>query len=124
MSNHNYSQYSNKNNQRINHNNAARPGVKPVEKAAPEVKMEAKPIVMKESVETVTLPETVEGVVANCSKLNVREAPDIESNILCVLDLMSEIEIDVSKSTKDWVHVCTATGVEGYCMRQYVDAHL
>lgn len=142
--NHNYSQYSNKNNQRVNRDNA----VKPVEKASPEVKMvvehaettvkpvykpventvkpvatpEIKPVV--ETVNTVTVPETVEGVVANCAKLNVRVAPNIDADVIGVLDAMSEIEIDVNKSTRDWFHVCTAVGIEGYCMRKYIDAHL
>ena len=128
MSRHNYSQYS---------NNRKKQNPKPYERShetAHEVKMELdEPVVLmgpievasiEETVDTVALPETVEGVVVNCSKLNVRAQPSINAEIVCVLDAMSEIEIDVAKSTAEWFHVCTATGVEGYCMRKFVDAHL
>lgn len=113
MSKHNYTQYSDKKTR----------GNKPA-----EVKMETapvtKPVLMPETVTTVSLPKTVEGVVANCAKLNVREEPNTESEIVCVLDVTSEIEIDVEKSTNSWFKICTATGVEGYCMRNYIDARL
>lgn len=112
MSKHNYSQYSNK--KRDN--------------SPAEVKMETapvtKPVIMSEAVDTVALPKTVEGVVVNCAKLNVREEPNTEAEIVCVLDVTSEIEIDVEKSTTAWFKICTATGVEGYCMRKFVDARL
>lgn len=127
MSKHNYSQYSNKNNNRKN-NDTAKPKVeRPVEKPkvedkpnieAPEVKLVA------ETVETVALPETVTGVVSGCAKLNVRAEPTITSDIVCVLDAMSEIEIDISKSNHEWFKICTAIGAEGYCMRKFIDAYL
>lgn len=146
MSKHNYNQYSNKNKQNNpNSNNPIsqqkKPGriepkevevkpmvaktepkveIKPTPKpvAAPEVKM------VEETVETVALPETVEGTVVNCAKLNVRVAPDITSEVVGVLDAMSEIEINVAKSTDEWFHVCTAIGIEGYCMRKFIEAYL
>lgn len=120
MSKHNYSQYSNKKNNRPN--DPVKPNVESTK--APEVKMVAKPNVVQETVETVTLPETVEGVVSGCAKLNVRTEPNITAEVVCVLDIMSEIEIDVEQSNAEWFKICTATGIEGYCMRKYVEAHL
>lgn len=123
MSKHNYSQYANKKTNKP---------VAPV-KPAPAVKMEptiAEPTesieidLVQETVETVTLPKTVEGVVVDCVKLNVRTEPDINADVVSVLDVMSELKIDVSKSNDEWFKVSTATGVEGYCMRKFVDAHL
>lgn len=141
MSKHNYSQYANKKT-----NKPAAP-VKPV----PEVKMVVEPAettrvreaiettrvreitepikpieinLVQETVETVTLPKTVEGVVVDCVKLNVRTEPDINADVVSVLDVMSELKIDASKSNDEWFKVSTATGVEGYCMRKFVDAHL
>lgn len=127
MSKHNYSQYSNKpkNNQS-----------KPVEKVEPAiktpeatpdksvVKMESKPKLVQETVETVALPNRVVGTVVNCVKLNVRENCTVDSGIVCVLDAKSEIEIDVKKSVTDWFYIYTAIGAEGYCMKQYVEAHM
>lgn len=114
LSKHNYSQYSDK-----NHKNANKTRV--AASAAP-VTSAVKP--MEETVETVTLPETVDGVVVNCAKLNVRENATVDSNVVCVLDVMSEIEIDVSKSTENWFYIYSATGAEGYCMKQYIEAHM
>lgn len=131
MSKHNYSQYSNKNSN--NNERTPRPNPKPVTLEVAEVKpvviheepvVTPTPVIMEETVKTVTLPETVEGVVVNCGKLNVRENPSVDAEVVCVLDAMSEIEINISKSTKDWFHVCTAIGVEGYCMRKFIDARL
>lgn len=90
--------------------------------SAPEVKMESE--LVKETVDTVPLHKNVNGVVVNCSKLNIREEPNVESDVVCVLDVKSEIVIDVTKSDNEWFKVHTATGVEGYCMRKFVDAHL
>lgn len=136
LSNHNYSQYSNKKNKDSNAASSKpvmpRMPVEPV-KPAPEVKMEpvitepVKPTaidLVQETVDTVTLPKTVEGVVVDCVKLNIRTEPDIHADVACVLDVMSELKIDVSKSNNEWFKVSTATGVEGYCMRKFVDAHL
>lgn len=109
-SKHNYSQYSKK----------TTPIVPP--SSAPEVKME--PELVKETVETATLHKNINGVVVNCAKLNIREEPSVDSAVVGVLDVMSEIEIDVAKSDNEWLKVYTVTGVEGYCMRKFVDAHL
>lgn len=136
MSNHNYSQYSNnkkhKNPNNYNHHNNVQatkaepviptPAVEPVAEAVTPVMAPVVPMV--ETVETVALPKTVEGVVIGCAKLNVRTKPSVTSDVVCVLDAMSELEVDVEKSTNEWFHVCTATGVEGYCMRRFVEARL
>lgn len=79
---------------------------------------------VQETVETETLPDTVTGMVVGCAKLNVRSDASLFADVICTLDVMSEIMIDINKSTKDWFFVCTATGVEGYCLRKYVEAHL
>ena len=116
MSKHNYSQYSKKQN-----DNKAKP-IERIPTAPVRPIPEIKPV--EETVDTVTLPEMVEGVVVNCTKLNVRVEPKINADIVCVLDVMTEIEIDINKSTDEWFKVCTAAGVEGYSMRKFIDAHL
>ena len=131
MSKHNYSQYSNKNNRGNNQNiNQKHKSIEKIHEAI-EVKMDTIPVkpvetvaLANEAVETVALPNTVKGIVSHCAKLNVRENATVDSGIVCVLDAMSEIEIDVNKSTSNWFYIYSATGAEGYCMRQYVDAHM
>ena len=133
LSKHNYSQYSNKKNRNEATtenpyvqasyqneeviNEVAEHAVAPVVEA-PEIEMVA------ETVETVAMPETVPGIVVNCAKLNVREKPSVSAEVVCVLDAASEIAVVVANSNKDWVNVCTAAGIEGYCMRKFIEAHL
>lgn len=134
MSNHNYSQYSNKKHNKQHSKpkieetvieqmsaiedetvDAVTTVAAPVEPA--EVKME-------ESVETVTLNNTVIGTVTGCTKLNVRAKPASDAEVLVILNVDSKIEIDPSRSTNEWLKITTAAGVEGYCMRKFVNAKL
>lgn len=140
MSKHNYSQYSNKNNNgnKQSYQHKHRDKVEQVETTVPDVKMEVKPQLVQETsqvvqpkpqlvqetVETVALPDRVIGKVVDCAKLNVRENCTVDSGIVCVLDVRSEIEIDVKKSTDHWYYIYTAIGAEGYCMKQYVEARM
>ena len=131
MSKHDYSKYSSKpkqgNNQNHNNQNRPKPVVeKPVIKSEPAAIPEAKPVVnlIEETVNTVILPETVEGTVKGCAKLNVRSLPSTNGEVVAVLGVDSEIEIDIEKSTVEWFRVITATGIEGYCMRQFIEAYL
>lgn len=96
----------------------------PVGEPGPAGAVGVRPEIMSESVETKPLPAMVEGIVAGCAKLNVRAEANLFADIVCVLDASSEIEIDVNKSNNDWFYICTATGIEGYCMRKFVEAHL
>lgn len=127
MSKHNYSQYSNKNreNKPKQYDNQPK---QMIENPVPEVKMEEVTpmidIVVEPVAEPANLPKTVAGVVTNCAKLNVRSKPSITGEVLCVLNASSEIEVDYEKSVPDWAYVCTATGVEGYCMRQFIKADM
>lgn len=57
----------------------------------------------------------------NCKLLNVREAPDAESEVITVLHKGSEVMIDANLSTDEFYSVCTETGVEGFCMRQFIE---
>ena len=123
MSKHNYSQYSNKKNE---HN---KPRVEATEVPVIDISdmlvtedtdVSATPIEVK--MEPKTKP--IKGVVANCAKLNIREKPVIDADVVCVLDCGSEMEIDMSKSTINWFKVCTIVGVEGYCMRKFVNVNL
>lgn len=116
MAKHNYSQYSSK-----KKHTASEP-VPVVRETTPKIKMETEPVVLMGPIEV--LPETVTGIVANCAKLNIRSEPDITSDIVCVLSVTSEIEINVNESNNEWFKICTATGVEGYCMRKFVEAQL
>ena len=64
-------------------------------------------------------PKTIIGKVT-AKRLNIREKPDIGSSILCVAEANSELMIEEDVS-KEWFKVCTVLGVEGYCMKKFVD---
>lgn len=138
MSKHNYSQYSNKRNDYNKFN------------ATPDVTVENQNgdnIAVNEEVETIvdttvdTIVDTIvetetttetetnsgavaKGVVANCAKLNVRSKPGINGDVVCVLDKDVEVTIDVDESTDEWFKIRTAAGVNGYCMRKFVNANI
>ena len=119
MSNHNYSQYSSKKNKKNKVESVEAVEVLPVE---PTETAEVEMVV--ETVETVELPAAVTGVVTNCVKLNVRVKPSIDADVACVLDAKATVTIDVDKSNSEWFKVTTDTGVDGYCMKKYVNASL
>lgn len=119
MSKHNYSQYSNNKKRDNNSEFTSTISAQPVAMEIPEMVVE--PI---EIPEVKMEPNTVNGVVANCMKLNVRVEPSINSEVVYVLEVKTDVEINLDKSTDEWFYVCTAIGVEGYCMRKFVDTNL
>ena len=135
MSNHNYSQYSN-NKKKKNYNKPKNDEVveqmstvedEVVSDVVTTVEAPVEPAEIKmavETVETVTLPASVTGTVFNCSKLNVRVKPAIDAEVVTLLNNDSKVEIDPARSTSDWFKITTAAGVEGYCMRKFVNAKL
>lgn len=65
-------------------------------------------------------PEVLTGIVADCRKLNVRKAPAANAPIICTIPVDTEVEILVEESTDEFYYVYTASGVEGFCMRDYI----
>lgn len=125
MSNHtNYTKYFNKENENVEHNDVdVTSCICEASTALANDTFAATPT-MKETDETVTLPETIKGTVTNCAKLNIRVKPAIDADIVCVLDNESEVEIDIARSTSDWFKIYTTSGVEGFCMQNYINAKL
>lgn len=60
------------------------------------------------------------GVVTDCLKLNIREKPSKDSRVVTVVTCLDELKIDMGDSNDDWYAVCTATGIEGFCMKKFV----
>lgn len=65
--------------------------------------------------------EEVFGVVTGCAKLNVREEPNLDAKVVTVIKKGTTLEIDMENSDTEWLCVCTASGVEGFCMAEYVE---
>ena len=56
----------------------------------------------------------------DCRKLNVRAEPSIDAEVVCVISEGTELLIDEAESTDDFYKICTAAGVEGYCMGMFI----
>lgn len=61
------------------------------------------------------------GVVTECAKLNVREEPVADAEILTTIPLGAEVQVDIFESTEDFYKITTEAGVEGYCMKDYIN---
>ena len=75
-------------------------------------------------VEEAPKKETKVGIVANCEKLNLRRSPLKDSdgaNIITELLSGVAVVIDEDESTPNFYKVTTDTGLEGYCMKQFIE---
>ena len=64
------------------------------------------------------VPKPVYGVV-NCSKLNIRRGPSIDTASLCIVEGGSKL--DIEQFNEEWFKVLTEDGIAGYCMREFID---
>ena len=64
------------------------------------------------------VPKPVYGVV-NCSKLNIRRGPSIDTTSLCIVEGGSKL--DIERFNEEWLKVLTEDGISGYCMREVID---
>lgn len=58
--------------------------------------------------------------IVKCERLNLRELPNTESNILCILERGTRLEL-LDESNSVFFKVVNSYGVEGYCMRDFVE---
>jgi uncharacterized protein YgiM (DUF1202 family) len=68
-----------------------------------------------------TAAQTVYGEVANCRKLNIREKPDINSKVVTVVPCSEKLNINLEDSKNEWLAVCTVAGIEGFCMKEFIE---
>ena len=88
--------------------------IEPVETAETIEPIEA----VEPTVETVPAPKI--GRVFGCTSLNVRKAPKTNATVICTINCHAEVEIDELESTDDFYKICTASGIEGYCMKKFI----
>lgn len=58
--------------------------------------------------------------VANCLRLHIHSKPDLNSEIVCKVRYLTEVEVDRKNSTEDFYKVYTAIGAEGFCQKDLV----
>ena len=84
-----------------------------------EIVEEDVPEVKEESLDTISKPICF-GFVDNCESLRIRQVPNPVGEILTTISSGTEVEIDLNNSTNDFYKVCTATGLDGYCMKKFI----
>ena len=90
----------------------------------PEMPLEVNDAVEETKIIAPVAPEPkkpVRGVVVGCFNLNVRTGPRKEFDVICEIPSESEVEIDESESFEDFYKICTASGVEGFCMKKFIE---
>ena len=66
---------------------------------------------------------TVMGVVVDCARLNVRKHPSRGAEVVCEIGRGTPLVIDEDASTDDFYKICTVTGIEGFCVKDFVSIH-
>lgn len=61
------------------------------------------------------------GTVVGCEKLRVRPTPDTDQEEITLIDEGSTVKISLEDSTEDFYKVKTDDGVEGYCMKSFIN---
>ena len=64
------------------------------------------------------------GVVAGCKMLNIRKLPAADAAIVAIIPADSEVMVDDSAMEAvpklPFYKICTASGIEGFCMKRYI----
>jgi hypothetical protein len=76
--------------------------------------------VVEDEVPVVSTPETLTGVVSDCTILNVREAADVSARIVCVIKEATELQVIPGESTDDFYKVYLASGINGFCKKEFI----
>ncbi len=88
-----------------------------------QVELELEPAVeevVEPEVEVLPPAEPKTGIVT-AEKLNIRKLPVAGAQVLAVVNKGSKLMIDPDYETVEWIKVCTAAGIEGYCMKKFVE---
>lgn len=58
--------------------------------------------------------------IVNCLRLHVLAEPDLDSETVCKLRYLTEVEIDPNESTECFYKIYTAIGAEGFCLKDQI----
>ena len=68
--------------------------------------------------------EPMVGIVVDCPRLNVRVKPHADADVVCIIERDSKVMIDEENSTKNFYKICTEVGIEGYCMKRFINTSI
>lgn len=118
MGNKNYSKHFKFNNNR-NKNANNEEVTKVINQEVENVNEEVSTLEINQTVDNII--ETISGVVTGCAKLNVRKGPSKDAEVLCIINESSPVVVKITESTEDFHKVITASGIEGYCMKKFIN---
>lgn len=58
--------------------------------------------------------------INGCSKLRIRRKPDVNSDVICLVDESNELTVKEIEGNRDWVRVTTDSGKKGFCMKKFI----
>lgn len=61
------------------------------------------------------------GIVVGCKRLNIREEPSKEAEVVDIVPVETELLIDPDFEHELFYSVLTPDGIDGYCMKEFVD---
>lgn len=56
----------------------------------------------------------------NCLRLHIHSEPNLNSEVVCKVRYLTEVEVDLENSTNDFYKIYTAIGAEGYCEKYLI----
>lgn len=64
--------------------------------------------------------ENLQPGVVNCLRLHIHSEPDLNSEVVCKVRYLTEVEVDLEKSTEEFYKIHTAVGAEGFCEKYLI----
>jgi uncharacterized protein YgiM (DUF1202 family) len=58
--------------------------------------------------------------VTACLNLNVRKEPKPDAEVVLTIPCNTEVRVDIYESAYQFYKICTASGIEGFCMKQFI----
>lgn len=64
--------------------------------------------------------KTIYGTVFKCSMVNIRKAPEKNAPVVATIRRNNTVTVDIDESTAEFYKIRTLTGIEGFCMREFI----
>ena len=82
--------------------------------------LRAKILPVDEAAPAEAMENFTSGVVTECLCLNVRKTPSPDGDVVNIIDYHTDVMVDLERSTDEFYKIGTATGVNGFCMKKYI----
>lgn len=100
--------------------NYSKPNPQPVEEPVVEEVVDPVEEEIVEAIEEEVVETTTNATVVDCKKLNVRKTPNKLAGIVTTIPVGTNVVVDIDKSTVGFYKVTTESGIEGYCVKEFI----